>query len=612
MQRPVLRPETGPVRQELSNGSVLLTRQLPDVYPVAVGIMVKTGTRDEDPAQNGISHLLEHMVFKGTDSRTAFELARDMEALGGQLDAYTTKEHTAYTLKVLPAQLAEALEILSDMLERSTFSEEQLDLERQVVIEEILAAEDAPDDFAHERFCERLYPEHPLRWMILGTEESVRGIDRVTLRRFSERVHRGPNLIVAATGAVTAQIEEMLSNAFGFPAGEVTRSPDCGVLPAPGVHLLAREGLAQQYVEVGIPTMSVTHPDRYALSLLSNLLGGGMSSRLFQRVREEEGLAYSIYNYTDFFRDTGMLSTSFSSSPENCNRALAIVAEEYERLRRGELDDDELTANKAQLVSSVVLGMESTLSQMLRLARTEMAFGRFVPIREVVDEIEGIRREDIATRRTVPRPLSPDRLELRAAGVGGVVGGLSQPVNSPDSHIRRANSAIWPSPTTSDIRTQPRPQSPKALPGVSRTPVLSSSSRTKPRSSPAGQPVGIAVHRYIPARGDRTDQPISARPATSRSRRCRYICRLDATADFPSRRAAATARCTPWNMPKSAWLLTRANASRAIGLPTAKPHRHPAIAWLLLNDCNSTATDLAPSISRIDGGVRPSSSASSL
>jgi predicted Zn-dependent peptidase len=395
MQRPVLRPETGPVRRTLDNGSVLLTRPMPGAYGVAVGVVVSSGTRDEDPAQGGISHLLEHMVFKGTDSRTAFELARDMEALGGQLDAYTTKEHTAYTLKVLPAQLPEALQLLSDMLERSTFEESQLELERQVVLEEIFSAEDAPDDFAHERFCERLYPGHPLQHMILGTEETVRGIDRSALADYSSRVHRGSNVLIAAAGAITPDIEDLLSRAFGFAPGEFAPGDDPQVAASPGVHSFEKKGLAQQYVEVGIPTIPVTHPDRYTLSLMSNLLGGGMSSRIFQRVREEHGLAYSIYNYTDFFRDTGMLATSFSSSPDNCDRALAIVAEEYDRLRSGDLEEDELESNKAQLMSSVVLGMESTLSQMLRLARTEMAFGRFIPLSEVIDEIEGITRQEV-------------------------------------------------------------------------------------------------------------------------------------------------------------------------------------------------------------------------
>jgi predicted Zn-dependent peptidase len=395
MQRPVLRPETGPRRRRLDNGVVLLTRAMPGSYGVAVGVIVRTGTRDEEPGQGGISHLLEHMVFKGTGTRTAFELARDMEALGGQLDAYTTKEHTAYTLKVLPAQLPEALTILSDMLERSAFEEAQLELERQVVLEEIFSAEDTPDDFAHERFCERLYPSHPLRNMILGTEETVRGIDRAAIAGYCDRAHVGSNVLIAAAGAVTDEIEETIASSFTFRPGIVEGSADLPVTPAPGVHTYGKNGLAQQYVEIGIPTIPVTHDDRYALSLMSNLLGGGMSSRLFQRVREEQGLAYSIYNYTDFFRDTGMLATSFSSSPDNCDRALAIVAEEYARLRGGDLGEDELESNKAQLMSSVVLGMESTLSQMLRLARTEIAFGRFVPLREVIDEIEGITRDEV-------------------------------------------------------------------------------------------------------------------------------------------------------------------------------------------------------------------------
>jgi len=395
MQRPVLRPETGPFRRELDNGSLLLTRVMPGAYGVAIGVVVQTGTRDEVEGEGGISHLLEHMVFKGTSSQTAFELARDMEALGGQLDAYTTKEHTAYTLKVLPAQLPEAIGLLSDMLERSAFASEQLGLERQVVLEEIFSAADAPDDFVHERFCESLYGEHPLSRMILGTEESVRSLDRESLQRFSQRVHRAPNILIAAAGAVTPEIEETLATAFNFAGGEIQRQEDPPVRPSGGVHAHVKEGLSQQYVELGIPALAVTHPDRYVLSLLSNLLGGGMSSRLFQRVREEHGLAYSIYNYTDFYRDTGMLATSFSSSAGNCDRALAIVAEEYERLRAGDIDEKELESNKAQLVSSVVLGMESTLSQMLRLARTEIAFGRFVPLREVIDEIEGITLESV-------------------------------------------------------------------------------------------------------------------------------------------------------------------------------------------------------------------------
>lgn len=407
MQRPVLRPESAPQRETLDNGSVLLTRALPEVYGVGVAVVIRTGTRDEVEGEGGISHLLEHMVFKGTARRTAFELARDMEALGGQLDAYTTKEHTAYTLKVLPDQLEPALDILADMLEASTFPADQLELEKQVVLEEIFSSDDTPDDFVHERFCEHLWPGHSLRRPILGTEESVRGIDRDTLVDFHRRVHRGRNLVIAAAGAIGPREEELVSRAFGFAGGEVERDAEKEPPASPGVWCHRRAELSQQYVEIGVPALATEHPDRYAAALLSNILGGGMSSRLFQRVREEEGLAYGIYNYVDSYRDTGLLSTAFSSSRDKCQRALDLVAEEYARLRRGDLDEEELASNKAQLVSSVVLGMESVLSQTLRLARTEIAYGRFVPVAEIVARIDEVDREDVV--RLADQLLDPAR-----------------------------------------------------------------------------------------------------------------------------------------------------------------------------------------------------------
>ena len=244
MPRPVLRPESAPRRRPLDNGSVLLTRPLPEVHGVGVAVLIGTGTRDEDPArQGGISHLLEHMVFKGTTSRTAFELARDMEALGGQLDAYTTKEHTAYTLKVLPDQLEPALAILGDMLERSTFPEDQLALEKQVVIEEILAADDTPDDVVHERFCEHLWPDHPLRHPILGTQDSVSAISRDELVEHAGRVHVGGNVIVGAAGALGEREEELVAAAFGFPSGTSPRGPDRAAPVAPGSFAHVRAGL---------------------------------------------------------------------------------------------------------------------------------------------------------------------------------------------------------------------------------------------------------------------------------------------------------------------------------------------------------------------------------
>lgn len=394
MQRPTLRVESDPYKQRLDNGITLLTRALPEVYGIAVGVFVRTGTRDEGLGQAGISHLLEHMVFKGTADRSAFELARDLEALGAQVDAYTTKEHTAYTMVVLPEQLAASLQIFVSMLRESTFPEDQLALEKDVVLDEIQSADDNPEDYVHERFSEHLWPRHVLRHPILGSEDSVRAIGRDELVAWSDRVHRGENLIVAAAGAIGAREEALLQGAFEFaPGPDVTT----GMQPAaasPGLHHHHRAGLSQQYVEIGIPGVDVHHPDRFGISLLSSILGGGMSSRLFQRVREERGLAYSIYTYADFFRDTGMLATSFSCTPEKCQHALDLVAEEYRRLQLGDLDDDELQLNKAQILSSVILSMEGTSKQMARLARSEMVYGRFVHVQEVLDAVEAI---DVAT-----------------------------------------------------------------------------------------------------------------------------------------------------------------------------------------------------------------------
>ncbi len=405
MQRPVLRPESPPQRHHLSNGAVLLTRALPEVYGIGVAVVVRTGTRDEPEHLNGVCHLLEHMVFKGTPTRSAFELSRDMEALGGQLDAYTTKEHTAYTLKILPQQLEPALEIMADMLTRSVFPKDQLDLEKQVVIEEILSARDTPDDYVHELFNEKLWPGHPLHKPILGTEETVRGIDRDALADWCAMTHRAGNLVLAAAGAIGEAELEMIQRAFDFEPGTFEPSPPVAAAPQPQCTSECAEGLSQQYVEIGVPALDVHSEDRYALSVLSSLLGGGMSSRLFQKVREESGLAYSIFSYTDFHRDTGLLATSFSSSPENCGRALEVIAEEYRRLRAGEMGEEEIESNRAQLISSVVLGMEGVLSQTLRLARSEIAFGRFVPVREIVDRVEAVTRDDLV--RLAERFLDP-------------------------------------------------------------------------------------------------------------------------------------------------------------------------------------------------------------
>jgi predicted Zn-dependent peptidase len=415
MHRPVLRVEDEPLRKELENGSVLLSQPVAEAYGVAVGVFVTTGTRDEPPECAGISHMLEHLVFKGTPDRNAFELARDLEAMGAQVDAYTTKEHTGYTLQVLPEHLEEALSILASMLEDSVFPEDQLRLEKDVILEEIQSAEDNPEDYVHDQFCEKLWPDHVLRHPVLGTAASVRSIERATLEEWSNTVHRGGNVILAAAGVIGPREQQILEDAFRFAPGTPAQGAGGVARVAPGLHTITREGLSQQYLEIGVPVVDANHPDRFGMALLSNILGGGMSSRLFQRVREEEGLAYSIYTYSDHFRDTGVLGTSFSASGSKCQRAIDLVVEEYRRLRSGEIDDDEVELNKAQIISGVVLGLEGSFKQMLRIGRSD---------EEVLESIESITREDIV--RLADLYLDPARQTVMSYGPLGAEG-LSWP-----------------------------------------------------------------------------------------------------------------------------------------------------------------------------------------
>jgi len=392
---PPMEKESPPQRRVLGNGAVLLSRFTPGAHGVSLGVWMKTGSRHEDAALGGISHLLEHMVFKGTRRRGAFELSRDMEALGGNLDAFTTKETTAYTLRVLPGQLPAALEILAEMLEESTHPEDQLILEKDVVIEEILSSEDTPDDFVHERFIEHLFGSHPLSRPILGTKETVTAIGRDDLIAHMDAVHRGGNVVFALSGAITSGEIDAVAQAFHFPPGRPPLPPPVPApRPAPG-HFSYPRDLTQLYLEIGVPTVGMDHPDRYGLVLLANLLGGGMSSRLFQRVREQEGLAYSVYSWADFNADTGSLCTSLCASVDKGLRALEVVAEEYQRLRRGEVGEEEIEMNRNQVLSAMILSLEGSMHQMSRLAREEIYFGRFVPLEEMIRSLYEVDRDEL-------------------------------------------------------------------------------------------------------------------------------------------------------------------------------------------------------------------------
>lgn len=406
--------DPAPRRTELDNGAVMLSRPVSESWGVSLGILVRRGSRDEQPEWGGICHLLEHMVFKGTARRSALDIARELEDLGAQLDAYTTKEYTGYTLRVLGEQLVPSLDIVADMLLHSEFPPDQLALERQVVVEEILSCEDNPEDFVHEALEARLLEGHPLSRPILGTRDSLARIGPGQLHSHAQDAHRGGNVLIGLAGEVDESVERQVAAAFAFPAGHSRTLAAQAADPRPGLWNHPRDGLGQQYVELATPALAADHPDRYALALLASALGGGMSSRLFQRVREEEGLAYSIYSGAESYRDTGSLETSFSASPEHCQRALDVVAEEYDRLRREGLSARELELNRNQLRSGVLLAQEGSLNQVGRMLRDELVHGRHVPLAETLSAIEAITATDV--QRLASGLLDPGRQTVVAHG----------------------------------------------------------------------------------------------------------------------------------------------------------------------------------------------------
>lgn len=422
IQRPQPTIELLPERLALDGGGVLLHHHQKSAPGLAFGVFVHRGTRDESPQDAGIAHLLEHMVFKGSSRRSAFELARDVEALGAQLDAYTTKEYTAYTLRCLPEVFLPAAEILREMLFDSSFPEDQLELEKSVVVDEIKGSEDTPDDHVHELFGAELFGSHPLGRPILGSVDSVRETRRERLAQWLLENYRGANVTLSLAGATDRGMVESVQGLFDFPGpANERKSP---AIPRQTGRRDFRHELEHQYVEMGVLCGGAHAPERYAVALLANLLGGGMSSRIFQRVREQEGLAYSVYSYADSFVDVGMFGSSFAATPENAGRALEVIFEEYERLRKGDLDDAELESNRTQLLAGVLLGTEGVGSRMTRMARSEMVYGRYVPTAEIVEAVRAIRRDDVVA--VAQRLLDPAEQTVVSYGPGAEMESESQ------------------------------------------------------------------------------------------------------------------------------------------------------------------------------------------
>jgi predicted Zn-dependent peptidase len=385
----------GPSTTRLENGLRVVTENVPGVASVAVGVWVETGSRHEDERVNGVSHFIEHLAFKGTPTRSASRIAEEIESLGGSVNAFTTKEHTCYHTRTLAEHVEPSLDVLGDVFLNSLFRSEDIDLEREVILQEIFDIEDSPEDFVHDYFLSRYWPGHPLGWSVTGSADSVGRIKRDDVVAYVARRYRPDRVIVAAAGRVEHErvvdlCRERLGALGGTSAVEGPDRPDF----RPGIFVCRRE-LEQVHMVFGLPGISLTDPRREALDILITALGGGMSSRLFQKIREERGLAYTIYAFENPFREIGYTGVYVATSREHLAEVADLVLEEISDIARRGLAPDELARTKRQIIGSIPLGLESTENRMIRIARNQTYFGREIPLDEVMRKIETVTPADI-------------------------------------------------------------------------------------------------------------------------------------------------------------------------------------------------------------------------
>ena len=382
-------------RHVFDNGLTLLTESMPDVRSVSLGAWLTHGSRHEGEADAGIAHFTEHMLFKGTTTRSAEAIAQQVDSMGGQLDAFTAKECASYYIKVLDEHLPRAVDLLSDLLLRPAFRGEDVQREAQVILEEIKMVEDTPDDLVHELFTRGFWPGHPLGRSILGSPASVAAITSESLRAFFGRSYVAGNLVLAAAGNVDhGALRDLVGESFG---GLPARAEPAGdTPPAERPRLAVRsKPIEQSHICIGTRGYSQTHADRYPSYALNTVLGGSMSSRLFQNIREKRGLAYSVSSGLESYRDTGMLMVYVGCAAASVREVIDLVVAEMRLLAREQIPADELQRARDHLKGNMVLGLESTASRMAQLARAEIYFGRQFDLSEILARVDAITADDV-------------------------------------------------------------------------------------------------------------------------------------------------------------------------------------------------------------------------
>ncbi len=378
-------------RTVLPNGLIVLTERMDYLRSVAMGVWIKSGSRCEAPETNGISHFVEHMLFKGTRSRSAQRIACEMDSIGGNLDAFTSKETICFNVKSLSDHVPIALDVLTDLVLNPVFAAPDIERERGVILEEIKIDEDNPDVLVHELFTQSFWKGHPLGKPILGTTETVGRLAQNQLFAYhGDRFHAG-NMVFSAAGNLDHdRFVEAVTAKFSTLAGGETLHELSAPAPSARILLRNKKSLEQVQICLGVPAPPITDEDRYAALILNTVLGGGMSSRLFQTIREEQGLAYSIYSDLNPYRDTGTLCVYAGTSTANALKVVDLILAEFAKLKQTPLDEEELTRAKDQVKGNILLGLESSNSRMANLARHEMYFHQFFTVEEIVARIDEV------------------------------------------------------------------------------------------------------------------------------------------------------------------------------------------------------------------------------
>ena len=380
----------------LKNGVRVISEEMPHVRSVSLGVWIKTGSRRETPTENGISHFIEHMLFKGTKNRSAEDIARSVDSIGGGLDAFTAKEMVSYNTKVLDEHLPLAFDVLADMVRNPLFREADIEKEKGVILEELKMEVDNPEYLLHDIFSSNFYKDHPLGKPIIGTKDTVRAFDRAMIDDYYQRYYSPSNILITAAGNLNHEkLVDLARQYFEDLRVNGTLPPD--VAPVPHARLVFRDkkSLEQTHLYMGVPAYPFSHDLRFACYALNTILGGGMSSRLFQNIREKQGLAYAVYSELAMYHDTGCMAIYAGTAVETAGQVIQSIVKELREIKENLVPAEELRRAKDNLKGSFMLGLESTSSRMSNLARQELHFKRFFSLDEMIEKIEAVTAEQI-------------------------------------------------------------------------------------------------------------------------------------------------------------------------------------------------------------------------